>query len=169
MPVKKPAGRWGPSRGSREERVLLLPADMRPADRPDHRLARCPRSSPARGGGSVGSDEAEDPLLHTSGEVGNALGGGVATLLQIAHGPLDLAAALAQFALNADAGFTNLALDPVAGGHAAPLESAQLCLGLGGGPIARDRVVDARDQPVTGDQGGADGDQDGALGVVAED
>ena len=34
--------------------------------------------------------------------------------------------------------------------------------------VARDRVADARDDAVAGDQGGADGDQHGALGVVAE-
>ena len=92
--------------------------------------------APTRGGGSVGSDEAEDPLLNTIGELWNALGGRVAPLLQIAHGPLDLPATLAQFALDADASFTNLTLDPVAGGHAAALEPAQLRLGLGGGPVA---------------------------------
>ena len=54
------------------------------------------------------------PVGNAVGELGAVLGDGVATLLEVADRFLDLAAALAQFALDADAGFTDLALKPVA-------------------------------------------------------
>ena len=56
---------------------------------------------------------------------------------------LDLATALAQFTLDAHAGFAHLALEAFAGGDAAALEAAQLSLGLGGRGVGRERVGDA--------------------------
>ena len=87
----------------------------------------------------------------------------------LAQFALDAATALAQFALDAHAGFANLALEAVARGDAATLEAAQLRLGLGRRRVGRDRVAHARDDTVAGDQGGADRDQHGALGVVADE
>ncbi len=114
------------------------------------------------------SDQIEDALLDTVRQLGDVLGDGVAVLLEACYGLLEFTSALAQFTLEADAGFADLALEPVAGGVATALEATQLGLSLGGRTVARDRVVDGRDDPFAGDQGGANGDQDRALGVVAE-
>src|ERR1700677_1682006 len=155
-------GRWGPPRSRGEERLLLLPAGYEAG-----RLSR--GSRPLRPGrGKVCSDDAEDPLLHAVRQLGHVLRDRVAALLERVDGLLQVAAALAQFALDADAGFADLALEPVAGRGAAALEAAQLGLGLRRRAVAGDRVAGGRDNPVAGDQGGADGDQHGALGVVAE-
>ena len=80
----------------------------------------------------------------------------------------NLAAALAHFTLHAHARFAHLALEAFAGGGAAALEAAQLGLGPGRRRIAGNRLVDARHHAVACGQRGADGDQHGALGVVAE-
>ena len=81
---------------------------------------------------------------------------------------LDDAPARAQLALDAHARFADLALEAVARGHAAALEAPQLGLGLGGRGVGGDRVGHAGDDAVAGEQGGAHGDQHGALGVVAD-
>src|SRR5438874_1231125 len=78
-------------------------------------------------------------------------------------------AALAQFALDADAGFADLALEALASGDAAALEPFELLLCLARRGHRLDGVAHARDDAVAGDQRGADGDQHGALGVVADD
>src|SRR5207244_6074132 len=79
----------------------------------------------------------------------------------------DRTTALAQLTLEANARFADLPLEAVAGRRAAALEAAQLLLGLGRGRVRGERVADRRDDPVTRDQGGADGNQHGPLGVVA--
>src|SRR6266481_3742856 len=90
-------------------------------------------ASPSRAGEGVGSDQAEDALLHpvgqlrhAVGELGAVLGDGLAARVDRL---LDLAPALAEFPLDADARFADLALEPVAGGDATPLEASQLRLG----------------------------------------
>src|SRR5919204_1658197 len=83
-----------------------------------------------------------------------------------AHGTLDTGAALTQLTLDAGTSFLELALDPVASGGAAALEAPQVTLDLAGCRL-RVEVRPARlDHVVTRDQGGADRDEQRALGVI---
>ena len=75
--IKRLAGRWGPPRESREERVLLLPAGYE-ADR----LSRY-RSLQAGRGKLMCSDQAGDSLLDLAGEVAAVLRHGVTTLFEV--------------------------------------------------------------------------------------
>src|SRR6516164_3008640 len=104
--------------------VLLLPAEY-VADR----LSRGRSLQAGRGKlRGIELDEADDPLLDAAGDLGSVLGDGVAPVFQVADAFLDLAAPLAQFALEAHARFAHLALEAFAGGGAAALEAAQLGL-----------------------------------------
>src|ERR1041385_6206570 len=91
------------------------------------------------------SDEADDALLDLARKVLAVLDDRVAALFEVRDRSLNLATALAQFALDAHAGFAHLALEAVAGRRAAPLEATELGLGLTRGRVVRDRVVDRRD------------------------
>ena len=134
--------------------MLLLPADMRPADSPSTPFGGAPAlSGPGRGKVVWSQTRLRMRSWTRLARSGTFLATASRRSSQIAHGPLYPAATLAQFALDADAGFADLALEPVAGGDAATLESAQLGLGLGGGPVARDRVVHARNASGRGRSG----------------
>ena len=161
---------------------------MRPADSPARGLLR------ARDGGSITrsrSHETEDSLLQAICEVGAIVQAGPHGVFDLALGLLDLrlgllhlrgealgevltpavelAAALAQFALHAGAGFADLALEAGTGGAAAALEFTQLRLGLGGGGVAREHVAHARQNLFASHERSADGDQDDAFRVVANE
>src|SRR5438128_3718319 len=134
--------------------------------------------SPSRTGQAraLSLNEAQDAFLDSAGKLGHppvgevapVLGDGVATAFEIADAFFDAAAALAQFALEADARFADLAFETVARGCATPLEAPELGLRPRGCGVVGDGVVDAREHAVARDQRGADGYQQRALGVVAE-
>src|SRR5205814_1945233 len=80
-------------------------------------------ASPVRRRGKVGGtlDAAQDALLQSrgqfAGQVRAILGDVLAATFQFAHGAAELAAALAQLALEAHARFAHLTLEPVARGR----------------------------------------------------
>ena len=83
-------------------------------------------------------NEAQDAILdgvcklgHAPvGDVAPVLGDRVAAAFEVADAFLDPAAALAQFALEADTRFADLALQTVAGGRAPALEATEVTLDL---------------------------------------
>ena len=99
--------------------MLLLPAGYEAG-----RLSRCSGLSRSGGGGRVRSDEAQDALLNAVRQLGDVLRNRIAPILQAADGLLQLTPTMAQFALDADTGFADLALEPVASRVAAALEAA---------------------------------------------
>src|ERR1700685_2332678 len=116
-------GRWGPPAGRGRRGCYSCRRDMRPADSP----AGPTLSGRGRGKG-LGSDEAEDALLDSVGQIGAVLDRALDLRLGLLHlrgealgALLELATALTQFALKAHAGFADLALETVAGGRAAAL------------------------------------------------
>src|SRR5271167_393922 len=121
-------GRWGPPAGRGRRGCYYCRRDMRPADFPVP-------TSPARAGEARRSHEVQDALLHSVGQLGDAISvlrDHLAAILQIADRALNLAPALTQFALETHARFAHLALQAVACGRAAALEAAHLRLGLAG-------------------------------------
>src|SRR3954452_3746191 len=114
--------------------------------------------------GAAGLDDVLDLRGHELGVLDDERAADIdAGLLELA---LQLVAALAQLALDARARLLGVALDALEGGRAAALEAAQLRLGLGARRVLAAQVVDDVDDEVAGDQGRADRDVDGLLGVL---
>ena len=166
-------GRWGPPAGRGRRGCYYCRRDMRPADFP------ASPASPVRAGEGLAQTRLRMrswTLSRLGGSSGTRLARSLPFLASVSRRSsrsltraLDHATALAQFTLDAHARFADLALEAVAGGRRRGARSGAAAPASWCSMSTSRRVsLTLVDDAVTGDQGGADGDQHGALGVVAE-